>query len=210
VRTGLSKPAIVQAALDVLNEGGIDCVTVRAVARRLGVQAPALYWHVKDKQELVDEMATEMWRRLSDELLALPELSRRDRLTAFATILRRVLLSHRDGAKVFSGTYLTDVAILQRQEAIFEQMIESGITVADVVRAYSILYNFTVGFCIEEQAVSMAAAAGDDRYSLEKRAERLDAQRYPHVVEAGPYIFGDPDARFNDLIAVLVDAAARM
>jgi TetR/AcrR family transcriptional regulator, tetracycline repressor protein len=211
MRAGLSKPAIVQAALDVLNDEGMDGVTVRAVARRLGVQAPALYWHVKDKQELVDEMGTEIWRRISDELLALGvALSWRDQLSAFATILRRVLLSHRDGAKVFSGTYLTDAGVLQRQESVFDRMIENGFTVASAVRAFSLIYSFTIGFCIEEQSVSTATAAGDNRYSLEKRAERLDARQYPHVVESGAYIFADPDVRFKDLIDVLLDAVALM
>jgi TetR/AcrR family transcriptional regulator, tetracycline repressor protein len=211
VRPGLSKGAIVQAALDVLNDEGMDGVTVRAVARRLGVQAPALYWHVKDKQELVDEMGTEIWRRVSDELLAPGgHVAWRDRLTAFATISRRVLLSYRDGAKVFSGTYLTDDRVLERQESIFEQMVDNGFTVADAVRAFSLLYSFTIGFCIEEQAVSSAAAAGDDRYSSARRAARLDSQRQPHTVESGPHIFGDPDVRFNDLIEILVDAVARM
>jgi TetR/AcrR family transcriptional regulator, tetracycline repressor protein len=195
----------------VLNDEGMDGVTVRAVAHRLGVKAPALYWHVKDKQELVDEMGTEIWRRVSDELLAVgPDLSWSDLLTAFTMILRRVLLSYRDGAKVFSGTYLTDTGILERQESIFAQMVDNGFTVADAVRAFSLLYSFTIGFCIEEQAVSMAAAVGDDRYSLSKRAERIDMQQYPYVVESGAHIFGDPNVRFNDLVEVLVDAIARM
>ena len=62
---GLSKTAVVRAALEVLDDAGIDGVTVRAVAARLGVQAPALYWHVRDKRELLDEMATEIWRQVS-------------------------------------------------------------------------------------------------------------------------------------------------
>lgn len=207
MRAGLSKAAIVQAALDVLDELGMDGVTVRAVARRLGVQAPALYWHVKDKQELLHEMGTEIWRRAVQELLALDSDSTwRERLTAYATIVRRALLSHRDGAKAFSGTYLTDAGVLQRQELMFAQMSDAGFTLEDTVRAYSLLYSFTVGFCIEEQAV----ASGDDRYSLVRRAERLDADRHPRVVESGPYIFGDPDARFADLVEVIVGSIERM
>ena len=207
---GLSKAAIVQAALDVLDELGMEGVTVRAVARRLGVQAPALYWHVKSKQELLDEMGTEIWRRVSQEVLALaPDLTWRERLSAYATIVRRALLSHRDGAKAFSGTYLTDVAVLQRQESMFAQMSDAGFTLEDTVRAYSLLYGFTVGFCIEEQAVATGASR-DDRYSLARRAERLDADRYPRVVESGAYIFGDPDARFADLVEVIVGSIERM
>ena len=60
---GLNRADIVQAALDLLDEKGIDAVTVRAVATRLGVKAPALYWHVENKQALLDEMGTEIQRR---------------------------------------------------------------------------------------------------------------------------------------------------
>ena len=208
---GLSKAGIVQAGLDTLDEHGIDGVTVRAVASRLGVKAAALYWHVRDKQDLLDEMATEIWRRVSAELAALPAGQSWDQvMAAFAAITRRALLSHRDGAKVFSGTYLTDASVLEAQEAGLAQMTSQGFTVHDVVRAYSLLYNFTIGFCIEEQAVAQAIASGDERYSLGHRAERVDRRTHPLVVESGPEIFGHPDKRFADLVAVIIDAAGRM
>jgi TetR/AcrR family transcriptional regulator, tetracycline repressor protein len=208
---GLSKAVIVQAALDVLDEAGFDGLTVRAVAARLDVQAAALYWHVRDKQDLLDEMATEVWRQVTAELAALPPRLPWDRaMTAFAGITRRALLAHRDGAKVFSGTYLTDASVLRAQEEGLAALAADGFAVRDVIRAYALLYNFTVGFCIEEQAVAQTAAAGDDRYSLGRRASRLDPGTHPHVIEAGPHLFGDPDERFADLIAVIIDAAGRM
>lgn len=211
MRQRLSKAAVVQAGLDVLDEAGIDGVTVRAVAGRLGVQAPALYWHVRDKQDLLDEMATEIWRRVSAELAALPDGQPWDQaMAAFAAITRRALLSHRDGAKVFSGTYLTDASVLEAQEERLAQTVQQGFTLADVIRAYSLLYSFTVGFCIEEQAVAQAAATGDDRYSLARRAERLNSRTHPLVRQAGPEIFGDPDVRFTDLVTVIIDATSRM
>jgi TetR/AcrR family transcriptional regulator, tetracycline repressor protein len=202
---------IVQAALDVLDEAGLEGLTVRAVAGHLGVQAPALYWHVRDKQDLLDEMATEIWRQVAAEVAALPPDEPWDRLmAAFATITRRALLAHRDGAKVFTGTYLTDASVLEAQEDRLAQMVAAGFTLADVIRAWSLVYGFTVGFCIEEQAVAQAAAAGDERYSLARRAQRLDSATHPLAAAAGPEIFGDPDTRFAELIAVLIDTAGRM
>jgi TetR/AcrR family tetracycline transcriptional repressor len=50
-----------------------------------------------------------------------------------------------------------------------------------------LIYGFTIGFCIEEQAV---AQAGDDRYSLSRRAERVNAAAHPLAAEVGPVIFG--------------------
>jgi TetR/AcrR family tetracycline transcriptional repressor len=208
---GLTKASIVQAALDLLDEAGLEGLTVRAVASRLGVQAPALYWHVRSKQDLLDEMATEIWRQVGLELAALPpQLSWRQEMIAFGAITRRALLAHRDGAKVFTGTYLTDPGVLESQEDLIDRMMTQGFTLADVIRAYSLLYNFTIGFCIEEQAVAQAVAAGDDRYSLPRRTARLDAQTQPLTAAAGPEIFADPQGRFDDLVAVIIQATDRM
>jgi len=208
VSRGLSKTAVVRAALDVLDDAGIDGVTVRAVAARLGVQAPALYWHVRDKRELLDEMATEIWRQVSAEVAALPaDLPWDQVMAAFAAITRRALLAHRDGAKVFSGTYLTDAGALEAQEDRFARMVADGFSVADATRAYSLLYSFTIGFCIEEQA---AAQAGDARFSEASRAARIDARTHPVIAEGGPQVFGDPDARFSDLVALIIATAASL
>jgi TetR/AcrR family transcriptional regulator, tetracycline repressor protein len=189
---------------------GLHAISLTKLNGWLHYSLSLLYWHVKDKQELLDEMGTEIWRRVSQEMLALgSDLAWRERLPAYATIVRRALLSHRDGAKAFSGTYMTDVGVLQQQESMFAQMADAGFTLSDTVRAYSLLYSFTVGFCIEEQAVA-SAEPGDDRYSLARRAARLQADRYPLVVESGSYIFGDPDARFADLVEVIVGSIERM
>ncbi|MET0693358.1 MAG: TetR/AcrR family transcriptional regulator C-terminal domain-containing protein [Propionibacteriaceae bacterium] len=211
MKPALTKSAVVQAGLDVLDRAGIEGLTVRAVAAELGVQAPALYWHVRNKQDLRDEMATEIWRRISAELAALPSgLSWQEEMTAYAHATRRELLAHRDGAKVFSGTYLNDAGVLHRQEEGLGRMVQQGFTLHDIVRAYSLVYNFTIGFCIEEQAVSQAFAEGDDRYSLASREQRLEDGGHPLVVAAGPELFGDPDARFADLVAVIVQTAEGM
>jgi TetR/AcrR family transcriptional regulator, tetracycline repressor protein len=207
---GLTKAGIVTAALGLLDEAGLEGLTVRAVAGRLGVQAPALYWHVRNKQDLLDEMATEIWRRIGAELAALPpDLPWRQGMIAFAAITRRTLLAHRDGAKVFSGTNLTDAAVLESREAALAAMIAHGFTAADVVRAYSLLYNFTIGFCIEEQAVAQAAA-GDDRYSRSRGATRQDVEAQPLTVRAGQEIAADPDGRFDELVAVIIETTDRM
>ena len=53
----LERPMVVRKALELLNETGLDGLTTRRLADALGVQGPALYWHFKNKQELIDEMA---------------------------------------------------------------------------------------------------------------------------------------------------------
>ena len=152
---GLTKATIVDAALSLLDEAGPGWPDGARGREPAGVQAPALYWHVRSKQDLLDEMAAEIWRRIGAELAALPpDLPWRQAMIAFAAITRRTLLAHRDGAKVFSGTHRARAGMLESQDSALARMTAQGFTLADVVRAYELLYDFTIGFCIEEQAVA--------------------------------------------------------
>jgi TetR/AcrR family transcriptional regulator, tetracycline repressor protein len=206
---GLTKAAIVQAALDLLDETGMDGLTVRALASRLGVQAPALYWHVANKQALLDEMATQIWRGIGDVMAVLPcDLPWREVMATYAMTVRRELLGYRDGAKAFSGTTLTDPDVVRRQEGTFENLVRQGFTLHDATRGLVLIHDFTIGFCVEEQAVVQVTASGDDIYS--RRAELIGAEKAPLVVEAGDVLFGDPDVRFAGLLDVLLDAVARL
>jgi TetR/AcrR family transcriptional regulator, tetracycline repressor protein len=207
---GLTKAVIVQAALDLLDEAGMDGLTVRALASRLGVQAPALYWHVRSKQALLDEMATQIWRQIGEVMAELPDgLPWREVMRTYAATVRQALLGHRDGAKAFSGTTLTDPDVVRRQEVTFASLVRQGFTLPDAARGLVLLHDFTIGFCVEEQAVSQAVAAGDKRYSPGRRAELIGRQTAPLAVEAGPVIFGHPDTRFTELVELLLDSVAR-
>ena len=72
----LDRQVILQQAFAVLNDSGLEGLTLRRLAGRLNVKAPAIYWHFKDKQDLLDEMATEVLResmRENEKLAALFE-----------------------------------------------------------------------------------------------------------------------------------------
>jgi AcrR family transcriptional regulator len=203
---GLTKAAIVQEALDLLDETGMDGLTVRALAARLQVAAPALYWHFASKRALLDEMATAVWRRVGAVMAALPaDIPWREVLVTYAGTVRAELLGHRDGAKAFSGATLTDAAVVRRQEHTLATLTRQGFTLPDAVRALLLVHDFSIGFCVEEQAVIQAVAAGDERYSLSRRAE-LIGPGAPLAAEAGEVIFGDPDSRFTELVAIILHA----
>ncbi|NKY94200.1 TetR family transcriptional regulator [Gordonia sputi] len=198
---GLTRADIVQAALDLLDEKGIDAVTVRAVATRLGVKAPALYWHVENKQALLDEMGTEIQRRVITELRAQPMDVWPDSVATYARVLRREYLAHRDGARTFSGTRLTDPEVLRAQEPWLEQLVASGVDLERAVRAVEFVTAFVVGFVIEEQE---RAQSGEPRYSLSDRTEML-GDDVPLVAEAGRILFGDREQRFERNLDAIVD-----
>ena len=63
----IDRETILRAAFGLLDETGLDGITMRALAARLSVQAPALYWHVKDKAELIAMMAQDLYLRGREE-----------------------------------------------------------------------------------------------------------------------------------------------
>jgi TetR/AcrR family tetracycline transcriptional repressor len=101
----LTAELIARAALDLLNEVGLDGLTMRVVAKRLDVQAAALYWHLKNKQQLLDAMAAIMFAEATDGLESPSrDTSWDDWAAGWAHRLRAALLRYRDGARVFAGT----------------------------------------------------------------------------------------------------------
>src|SRR5262245_29574907 len=149
----LDRQTVVRAALKLLNEVGMEGLTLRRLAASLEVQAPALYWHFKNKQELLDEMATAVLAETLAAANPTEGLHWRDFAAEYARGLRRMLLRYRDGAKAFSGTYLTDAAMFAAMEGALRRFVDAGFSLRDAARGLGALYSYTVGFAIEEQAV---------------------------------------------------------
>jgi len=131
-------------------------------------------------------------------------------MRTYAATVRTALLGHRDGAKAFSGTTLTDPDVVRRQETTFGNLVRQGFTLPDATRGLVLVHDFTIGFCVEEQAADQAIAAGDERYSPGRRAELIGPEAAPLAVAAGPVIFGDSDTRFTELVELLLDGVGRM
>ena len=90
--------SIMEAAFAVLDADGYDGLTVRAVANRLNVHPPALYWHVKNRAELVTRMATTYMNAATQRESHVQGWSAM--LTEFARGLREAMLSHKDSARL--------------------------------------------------------------------------------------------------------------
>ncbi|MEV8017683.1 TetR/AcrR family transcriptional regulator C-terminal domain-containing protein [Streptomyces sp. NPDC086554] len=204
--TPLDRTRVARTALKLLNETGLDGLTLRAIAKDLDVKAPALYWHFKDKQALLDEMATEMLRRMTEDLAAdadaAPDADWRTAFTTAMRGLRRHLLMYRDGAKVYSGTRFTDLSYAAPMEAQLRTLTEAGFTPGGAARAWLTAYSYTIGYVIEEQAMGPDPAKEAGGYDLAARAERLAA--YPLAAAAGQEMFRDYDAGFEKGLAALV------
>jgi TetR/AcrR family tetracycline transcriptional repressor len=95
---GLDRDRLVAAAFAQLEQDGLDGLSMRRLAARLGVQAPAIYWHVGDKAELLGLMARDIYATAYARIASADDW--REWLLGFGTALRTSLAAHRDGARL--------------------------------------------------------------------------------------------------------------
>ena len=104
----LDKQRIIEEAVALLDERGLDGVTMRNLAVRLDVQAPTLYWHVRNKAALIDELADAILiAQLADLRPPSEEETWRGWLVDVALRLRQALLVHPDGARVVAAAHMS-------------------------------------------------------------------------------------------------------
>jgi AcrR family transcriptional regulator len=102
-RAAETEAAIVEAARDLLAEGGLDTLSMRAVAGRVGVSATAIYHYFENKQALVDRVVLSGFRRFVDYLVAAADrvpADSPDRLHALGLAYLRFALENRQYFKV--------------------------------------------------------------------------------------------------------------
>ncbi|MET9291255.1 TetR/AcrR family transcriptional regulator C-terminal domain-containing protein [Streptomyces sp. NPDC003077] len=202
--TRLDRKQVVETALRLLNDVGQEGLTLRRIATELNVQAPALYWHFKNKQELLDEMASEMYRRMTGPMLGedFGAQGWRAQLAETARRLRAELLRYREGAKIFSGTRMSPEVSYEPLERMLGLLVSAGFTPRGAVRAWFTAYSFVVGFVIEEQSVHPMPGERDPAYDLEERERRL--ADLPLSREAGPTMFDDFDQGFEEGLRIVL------
>jgi TetR/AcrR family transcriptional regulator, tetracycline repressor protein len=197
-----------RAALDLLKEVGLERLTLRLLGAKLKIQAPTLYWHFKSKEELLDEMATLVLAKSATRLVprrksaAWPVWA-----SAFGNGLRKTLLEYRDGARMVSGTRLTDTEYMKAAERVGAKLVASGFTLRAAVVLLSTIYDYTLSLVMEEQSMQPRRGEGGTKYDLAERERRLDAQQLPLLGKAGAILFGNFDRRYKEGLALIVNGA---
>ncbi|MFC4123064.1 TetR/AcrR family transcriptional regulator C-terminal domain-containing protein [Nonomuraea zeae] len=148
----LDRQRIVTEAVALLDAEGLNGVTLRKLATRLGVRSPTLYWHLPNKAALVTAIAEAILEQEFPELAG-PEPGERwqDWLMGLAERLRRALLAHPDGARVISASQLS-LKMAAISELAMSALVARGIALREARLIVLTVERFTVGHVLEEQA----------------------------------------------------------
>jgi AcrR family transcriptional regulator len=214
-RPALNREAVVNAALLLLDEAGLDGLSMRNLADRLGIRAASLYWYLHDKQELLELVADTISR---DAQAPDPRAPWRSQLEAFEREYRRVLLAHPDAAYVFARTVPAGPHRLRLVDLALAALLAAGFRGLDALRAGRLLADYVESFVQEEaleaRLLSELGSAGpgaEDRLAdLGRQFVEAPADTYPSIAALALYLPDlDNDARFEFGLRVVLDGLER-
>ncbi|MEA5364463.1 TetR/AcrR family transcriptional regulator C-terminal domain-containing protein [Amycolatopsis sp., V23-08] len=200
----LDRERIVAEAVALLDAEGLDGVTTRKLAARLGVQSPTLYWHLPNKAALVTAIAEAILGEEFGEMSPPgPDERWQDWLIGLAERLRRALLAHPDGARIVSTAQLS-----RKMAAISElgmsSLVARGVSLRHARVIVLTVERFTVGHVLEEQ---VPRPAGD---ALKDFDMATFTEQHPTVVAAVTEYFvpgRTVDDLFRECLEVVIEGA---
>ncbi|MGE8547207.1 MAG: TetR/AcrR family transcriptional regulator C-terminal domain-containing protein [Alcaligenes sp.] len=197
----IQRDHVIRTALNLLDQDGLEGLTMRKLAQALQVQAPSLYWHFNSKQALIDGMADAL---VDSVARSFPDGQNWDaRVRQVAGELRQALLRHRDGARVFAGTYVVTDNVLRTGEAMISAFIQAG-AAPDLAAAssFSVTY-FVLGLVTEEQALGPGSTL--DLVTRKQAFLACAQEKFPQSWTARDAIFSeDFNSRFTTGLDLLI------
>jgi TetR/AcrR family tetracycline transcriptional repressor len=206
-RHQLTRERVVAEALAVIAQDGVQALTMRALAARLGVVAGALYHHVRNKQQLQDLVLDNVLAEVDVQL----DSSRpwTEQLKVLAHRLRAVLEGHPGVAGILKTRDPLGPHSLALAEAFLEPLQAAGFGDREAGLAFFLLVDYTIGFAVAGPPTSVNEQRVRDpatRAQLHQFFRSLPRERFPALVALGEHVWVDNrDERFTAGLQVLVD-----
>jgi AcrR family transcriptional regulator len=206
-RSRLTRQRVVAEALAVIAEDGIQALTMRSLAARLGVVPGALYHHVGNKQQLQDLVLDGVLAEVDGHLD--PSLGWPQQLKALAHRLRAVLEAHPGVAGLLKTRDPLGPHSLALAEAFLSPLQAAGFADRQAGLAFFLLVDYTIGFAVSSPATSINEQRVRDaaiRTQLHEFFRSLPPDRFPALVALGEHVWVDNrEERFTAGLDVLAD-----
>jgi TetR/AcrR family tetracycline transcriptional repressor len=200
----LSRAAIREAALQVIDAEGVGAVGMRSVSRVLGVDAKSLYHHVDGKDDLLDVVAEHVLGQLR---IPAPTGSVEGDLRALAHEFRRVTLAHPQAATLVLTRQLSSLTGLAPVEALLAVLRRAGRTSEEAVHLLRTLLAALIGTLLREVSAGPLFGTSDIE-GIAERQRTLESSGLTQVALAAPHLARfDRDREFEytlDLIVAVV------
>jgi AcrR family transcriptional regulator len=173
----MSRERVLRAAIDFADANGIEALSMRKLARELGVEAMTLYYYVANKNDLLEGMADLIAAEVD---LPSDDVDWREATRTRATSAHQVLVRHPWLSPVWMRVTIGP-ARMRYMDSALGTYRRAGLSPASTELAFHAVENHIVGYALQE--VSFPLEADDLAAAARAFMESLPAGEFPHLVE---------------------------
>ena len=188
----LTKERICQTALAIADEQGLNSVSMRKLARELGVEAMSLYYHVKNKDEILEGMIDEVFR----EIKIPKEGDWKTKIKQKAQATRDTLLRHPWGLGVIDSRKQPGPLTLKHHNTVIGVFKSAGFSIRDAARAFMLIDSYIYGFVLQE--MSLPLNQENSPPTATRMLEHSPEDAYPFLKELEIDYNAKPDYTFEN------------
>jgi AcrR family transcriptional regulator len=205
-RPRLTRERVVAEALTIIANDGVQALTMRSLAARLGVVPGAVYHHVRNKEQLQDLLLDGVLAEVEFDLDS--SLHWTEQLKVLAHRLRQVLEAHPGVAGILKTRDPLGPHSLALAEAFLSPLLATGFQDREAGLAFFLLVDYTIGFAVSGTPTSVNEQRVRDpatRSQLHQFFRSLPPDRFPALVAVGEHVWVDNrDERFTAGLDVLI------
>jgi AcrR family transcriptional regulator len=202
------KTQILETALQIATESGIDAVSMRSVAVRVDLTAMALYPHVPSKDAMLDGIVDRLVARVK---LPSPDAPWDERLRQLARSFRKVARAHPSVVSMLFTRPAVTPDAMRVVETIYQTLLDAGVPDAEVSRIERLISTAIVGFVVSEAEGRFGPGSATPQARLARlpEAEFPAHHRLAGRLDAVPHLTAEFEADVDDLIEMVRRAGRR-
>ena len=211
-RDPITVEAITDAAIKVLDSEGLDGLSMRRVADALNTGPASLYWHVGNKDGLLDLVFDQL---IGEMRVPAPQGGRwKEQLKEVALDQRATILRHRDLVAISMGRIPMGPHALRYTEAVVAILRAGGVPDDLAVSGYLLLFALVNGFTMDEMAEPVASTedhpGAPSPNAVSGYLASLPSDQFPNITAVAPHFAQwDNDVQFGMLVDLYVDGLAQ-
>jgi AcrR family transcriptional regulator len=177
-RVPLSRERVLQTALRLVDQGGLESLSMRKLGQELGVEAMALYYHFANKEEILDGVVDRVFGEID---LPAAGADWKTAMRRRAISLRDVLLRHRWAVGLMESRRNPGPANLLHHDAVIGSLRAAGFDMDMVAHAYSVLDGYIYGFALTK--MNLPFETGEEVADVaQTMLEPFPLGEYPNLV----------------------------
>ncbi|MET9211956.1 MULTISPECIES: TetR/AcrR family transcriptional regulator C-terminal domain-containing protein [unclassified Nocardia] len=175
-RTPLTRERVLRAAIDLADQEGLDALSMRKLAKAVGVEAMSLYNHVANKEDLLDGIVDLV---VAEIYVPRADGDWRAELRHRATSAHEVLLRHRWATGLLGSRVNVGPAMLRYIDATLACLITAGFSYEQADRAWNALDSHIYGFTL--QAINFPLDPAEYASAAQRFLPLIPTETHPHM-----------------------------